>query len=216
MPKITVTLDGVVINEFTLTKETTTLGRRPYNDIVLDNLTVSGEHAVLHMVGGRVTVEDLHSTNGTYIGGKAVKREELRNGDVLEMGKYRLKFETQSSAEAPLAAPPQEPTLTSHTTINAPLMATAPVTENVHGMIKVLSGPAAGREMALTKVVTTIGKPGVSVAAITQRRHSFFAHHVEGSDRMTINGETVGEDPCVLHHGDRIMLAGTEMQFLQA
>jgi len=93
--------------------------------------------------------------------------------------------------------------------------ATAPNSE-LQGSIKVLTGPAAGREMAITKVVTTIGKPGVSVAAITQRRHNFFVHHVEGTDRMTINGETVGEEPCVLHHGDRIVLAGTEMQFLQA
>jgi len=79
----------------------------------------------------------------------------------------------------------------------------------------VLSGAAAGREMVLTKVVTTVGKPGVSVAAITQRRHSYSVHHVEGSERLTLNGNTVGEEPVVLKHGDRIMLAGTEMQFLQ-
>jgi len=212
MPKITVMMDGAVVSEVSLTNEKTTLGRRPYNDVVLDNLTVSGEHAVLHMVGGRVTVEDLHSTNGTYLGGKAVKREDLRNGDVLEMGKYRIKFESESANPAydktmlykPAAAP----------TPIAPA-ATAPNSE-LQGSIKVLTGPAAGREMAITKVVTTIGKPGVSVAAITQRRHNLFVHHVEGTDRMTINGETVGEEPCVLHHGDRIVLAGTEMQFLQA
>jgi len=212
MPKITVMMDGAVVSEVALTSEKTTLGRRPYNDVVLDNLTVSGEHAVLHMVGGRVTVEDLHSTNGTYLGGKAVKREDLRNGDVLEMGRYRIKFESESANAAydktllykPAAmAAPMAPT------------ATAPSSE-LHGSIKVLTGPAAGREMAITKVVTTIGKPGVSVAAITQRHHNFFVHHVEGTDRMTINGETVGEEPCVLHHGDRIVLAGTEMQFLHA
>ena len=210
MPKITVMMDGALVNEITLTNEKTTLGRRPYNDVVLDNLTVSGEHAVLHMVGGRVTEEDLHSTNGTYLGGKAVKREDLRSGDVLEMGKYRIKFESAPAGEAydkamlykPAAATPIAP-------------ATTPPSSELHGSIKVLTGPAAGREMAITKVVTTIGKPGVSVAAITQRRHNFFAHHVEGNDRMTINGETVSEEPCVLHHGDRIMLAGTEMQFLQ-
>lgn len=211
MPKITVMMDGAVVSEVTLTNEKTTLGRRPYNDVVLDNLTVSGEHAVLHMVGGRVTVEDLHSTNGTYLGGKAVKREDLRNGDVLEMGKYRIKFETE-----PVGQAYDKTMLYKPATATAPLApaASAPSSE-LHGSIKVLTGPAAGREMAITKVVTTIGKPGVSVAAITQRRHNFFVHHVEGAERMTINGEIVGEDPCVLHHGDRIVLAGTEMQFLQ-
>lgn len=210
MPKITVMLDGLTVSEVPLTKEKTTLGRRPYNDVVLDNLTVSGEHAVLHMVGAHVTVEDLHSTNGTYLGGKAVKKEDLRHGDILEMGKYRIKFETETAADASAQFKPG--------TVAAPAPAAptspAPAPE-LRGSIKVLTGPAAGREMAITKVVTTIGKPGVSVAAITQRRNNFFVHHVEGDDRMTINGEAVGEEPCVLHHGDRIVLAGTEMQFLQ-
>jgi hypothetical protein len=86
----------------------------------------------------------------------------------------------------------------------------------MRGSIKVLSGAAAGREMALTKIVTTLGKPGVSVAAITQRRHNFFIHHVEGADRLLLNGAVVGEEPCVLKQGDRIVLAGTEMQFNQS
>jgi len=211
MPKITVMMDGAVHSEVTLTKERTTIGRRPYNDVVIENLTVSGEHAVLIMEGKQVSVEDLHSTNGTYIDGKAVKRQVLRHGNVMDMGKYKVKFEAsveddfdktmmyKPRAAAPAAAMPQ-----------APL--TMP---ELRGSIKVLSGAAAGREMALTKVVTTVGKPGVSVAAVTQRRHNFFVHHVEGNDRMTLNGDVVGAEPVVLKHGDRIMLAGTEMQFLQ-
>jgi pSer/pThr/pTyr-binding forkhead associated (FHA) protein len=219
MPKITVMMDGTVHSEVALTKERTTIGRRPYNDVVIENLTVSGEHAVLVMNGDQVTVEDLHSTNGTYIDGKAVKKQVLRHGDVMDMGKYKVKFEApphddefertmmyKPRAAAPVAA--------------AAMMAaaaSAPVTvPELKGSIKVLSGAAAGREMALIKVVTTVGKPGVSVAAITQRRHNFFVHHVEGNDRLTLNGDTVGEEPIVLKHGDRIMLAGTEMQFLQS
>ncbi|MBB1075530.1 FHA domain-containing protein [Rhodoferax sp. 4810] len=211
MPKITVMMDGAVHSEVTLTKERTTIGRRPYNDVVIENLTVSGEHAVLLMNGDQVTVEDLHSTNGTYIHGKAVKKQLLHDGDVMDMGKYKVKFEAAAEDEfdktmmykphgaGPLAAMP-----------NAGL--TMP---ELRGSIKVLSGAAAGREMPLTKVVTTVGKPGVSVAAVTQRRHNFFVHHVEGKDRLTLNGDLVGEEPVVLKHGDRIMLAGTEMQFLQ-
>ena len=212
MPKITVMMDDAVHSEVTLTKERTTIGRRPYNDVVIENLTVSGEHAVLIMEGKQVSVEDLHSTNGTYIDSKAVKRQVLRHGDVMDMGKYKVKFEapvedefdktmmSKPRAAAPTAAMPQ-----------APL--TMP---ELRGSIKVLSGAAAGREMALTKVVTTVGKPGVSVAAVTQRRHNFFVHHVEGNDRLTLNGGVVGDEPVQLKHGDRIMLAGTEMQFLQA
>lgn len=81
MPKIAVMIDGVVIKDVTLTKERTTLGRRPYNDIVIENLTVSGEHAALIKTGNEVAVEDLNSTNGTYIGGKAIKKQVLHHGD---------------------------------------------------------------------------------------------------------------------------------------
>ena len=77
MPKLIVSIDGVVIKEVTLAKDRTTLGRRPYNDIVVDNLAISGEHAVLHMIGGDVYLEDLNSTNGTYVNGRAIKKQAL-------------------------------------------------------------------------------------------------------------------------------------------
>ena len=92
MAKIVVSIDGVVVKEVQLTKERTTLGRRPYNDIVIDNLAVSGEHAVFQMLGMDVFLEDLNSTNGSYVNGKAVKRQQLRNGDNIEVGKYRIRF----------------------------------------------------------------------------------------------------------------------------
>src|ERR1700709_1931618 len=91
MGKLVVSLDGVVIKEVRITKDTTTLGRSPYNDIVIDNLAGSGEHAVLQMVGADVMIEDLNSTNGTYINGKAVKKQLLAHNDVVEVGKYRIK-----------------------------------------------------------------------------------------------------------------------------
>src|SRR5215217_7141209 len=87
-----VSIDGVVIKEVQLTKDRTTLGRRPYNDIVIDNLAVSGEHAVLQLTGNEVFLEDLNSTNGTYVNGKAVKKQLLQNNDTVEIGKYKIKF----------------------------------------------------------------------------------------------------------------------------
>ena len=92
MPKMIVSIDEVVIKEVQLTKDKTTLGRRPYNDIVIDNLAVSGEHAVLQMTGSEVYLEDLNSTNGTYLNGKAIKKQLLQNGDSIEIGKYKIKF----------------------------------------------------------------------------------------------------------------------------
>ncbi|MGI9132592.1 MAG: FHA domain-containing protein, partial [Rhodoferax sp.] len=99
MPKMIVSIDEVVIKEVQLTKDKTTLGRRPYNDIVIDNLAVSGEHALLQMVAGEVFLEDLNSTNGTYVNGKAIKRQQLQNGDAIEIGKYRIKFVGDNAPE---------------------------------------------------------------------------------------------------------------------
>src|SRR5438552_8615018 len=99
MGKLVVSLDGVVIKEVQITKDKTTLGRRPYNDIVIDNLAVSGEHAVLQMVGADVFIEDLNSTNGTYINGKAVKKQLLAHNDTVEIGKYKIKFIVEDGNE---------------------------------------------------------------------------------------------------------------------
>ncbi|MBA3059020.1 MAG: FHA domain-containing protein [Gammaproteobacteria bacterium] len=225
MPKMIVSIDGVVIKEVQLTKDRTTLGRRPYNDIVIDNLAVSGEHAVVQLTDGQVFLEDLNSTNGTYVNGKAVKKQLLQDGDSVEVGKYKIKFVSEARAEsfektmmvkagAGGLAPAVAPT---------PLTPPAPTsqetqagTDTLRAAIKVLSGAAAGREVPLTKVVTTIGKPGVAVAAITRRQRGFVVHHVEGAGNPTLNGASIGAQPVALRNGDLIELAGTQMQFVQA
>jgi pSer/pThr/pTyr-binding forkhead associated (FHA) protein len=220
MPKMIVSIDGVVIKEVQLTKDRTTLGRRPYNDIVIDNLAVSGEHAVMQMTGNEVYLEDLNSTNGTYINGKAVKKQLLQNNDTVEIGKYKIKFMNEAAgagfektmvikAGAVGLAPPPA---------SASLGAAPPAADSAGGpnaAIKVLSGAAAGREVALIKVVTTIGKPGVAVAAITKRPHGFVVAHVEGANKPTLNGAPIGAEPVTLKNGDVLELAGTQMQFVQ-
>lgn len=217
MPKMIVSIDEVVIKEVQLTKDRTTLGRRPYNDIVIDNLAVSGEHAVLQMTGGDVFLEDLNSTNGTYVNGKAIKKKQLANGDSVEIGKYKIKFVADNAAQD----------FDKTMVVQArPVAAATPSGFQVgagdsvgmgafHAAIKVLSGAASGREVPLTKVVTTIGKPGVAVAAITKRQHGFVVHHVEGAGNPTLNGAPIGSDPISLKNGDMIELAGTQMQFVQ-
>jgi pSer/pThr/pTyr-binding forkhead associated (FHA) protein len=210
MGKLVVSLDGVVIKEVQITKDKTTLGRRPYNDIVIDNLAVSGEHAVLQMLGADVFIEDLNSTNGTYINGKAIKKQLLVHNDTVEIGKYKIKFliadgtdyeATQIMRPAPPAAPGLQPASTFGAL-------------GTSASIKVLNGAAAGREVALTKVVTTIGKPGVQVASITKRPTGYVFAHVEGAARPTVNGNPLVTETTQLKDGDVIELAGTQMQFI--
>lgn len=210
MPKIVIMMDGNVIKEVKLSKERTALGRRPYNDIVIENLAVSGEHAVFLQQSGLFYVEDLNSTNGTFVNGRAVRKHQLQPGDTLEIGKCKIRFETEPEFEKTM--------LVSRVKV-APLAPAAPVAPPVaelRGSIKVLTGPAGGREMTLTKVVTTVGKPGISIAAITRRQHHFVVHYVEGPDRPLLNGAILGAEPVPLKHGDQMELAGTQMQFLQS
>jgi pSer/pThr/pTyr-binding forkhead associated (FHA) protein len=232
MPKMIVSIDGVVIKEVQLTKDRTTLGRRPYNDIVIDNLAVSGEHAVLQMTGNEVYLEDLNSTNGTYVNGKAVKKQLLQNNDTVEIGKYKIKyinevagptFEKTMVIKAGAVMPPMQAPAKPAVGGAAPAPAAASASAaqaadlgQVNAAIKVLSGAAAGREVPLVKVVTTIGKPGVAVAAITKRPHGFVVAHVEGANKPTLNGAAIGADPVTLKNGDLLELAGTQMQFVQA
>jgi pSer/pThr/pTyr-binding forkhead associated (FHA) protein len=216
MPKMIVSIDGVVIKEVQLTKDRTTLGRRPYNDIVIDNLAVSGEHAVLQMMANEVYLEDLNSTNGTYVNGKAVKKQLLQNNDTVEIGKYKIKYINE------VATPGYDKTVIMKAGSIPPPAASADAAAAgadlaaLKATIKVLSGAAAGREVPLVKVVTTIGKPGVAVAAITKRPHGFVVAHVEGANKPTLNGAAIGAEPVTLKNGDLLELAGTQMQFVQA
>ncbi len=234
MGKLVVSLDGVVIKDVQITKDKTTLGRRPYNDIVIDNLAVSGEHAVLQMLGNDVFIEDLNSTNGTYINGKAIKKQMLAHNDTVEIGKYKIKYLVEEDAGyertmimrpgsgvgMATGVPPGQHAAYSHT---APIPSLASLGHGhaqsaasmaLAASIKVLSGAAAGKSVTLTKVVTTVGKPGVQVASITKRPTGYVLAHVEGAQRPSINGMPLVTDTAPLSNGDLIELAGTQMQFV--
>ncbi len=216
MPKLVVAIDGVVLKEVALVKERTTLGRRPYNDIVIDNLAISGEHAVLHKIGNSVYLEDLDSTNGTYVNARAIRKQVLEHNDVIEVGKYKIRYlQTSdvddsgmmrlSSITAPLESRPMP--LSVGETVPAAL-------EGGSGTacIRILTGSAAGHEIVLRKVVTTIGKPGMAVAAVTRRLQGYVVAPVDGS--ATLNGEVLQPRAVALHDGDILELGGTRMQFV--
>jgi hypothetical protein len=231
MPRLVVSIDGVIIKEVPLVKERTAIGRRPYNDVVIDNLAVSGEHAAFHLAGGEVEIEDLHSTNGTYVNGKPVTRQPLRSGDTVELGRYKIRFLSEvddapdfekTMLYKPGMLPPLRQMTPPATTAPAPVhapeqpLAPPPAPAIVSGCVRVLSGPAAGRELALLKMVTTIGKPGVAVASITKRHHGFMLAHVDGEKTAELNGAPISAtDSVLLKNGDRIALAGAEMEFIQ-
>jgi predicted component of type VI protein secretion system len=318
MAKLILSLDGMVLREYPLTKERTTIGRKPHNDIVIDNLAVSGEHAMIMTILNDSFLEDLGSTNGTLVNGQPIKKHFLQNNDVVELGKYKLKYVTEAAAAAappdfektmilrapaggaakppapaPAAAPApaveaEAPKNFGDTVVNpemmqsqagslreaarqaaanapsaapaaaasaaAPAPKPAPVASPASpaslgvppapqppvpgpaavaaaaatasqtmppvagaqagmGTIQILSGPSAGKELPLSKPLTTLGKPGVQVAVIAKRPQGYFITHVEGPTFPVVNGKQLDAQAHALGDHDVIELAGVKMEF---
>jgi hypothetical protein len=215
MPKMIISIDGVVIGQVALAKDRTTLGRRAYNDIVIDNLAVSGEHAVLHMRGGEVELEDLNSTNGTYVNALVVQKQALKDNDVIELGGCRIHFRARNNVELGAGSARNGPGdfPSSIPLSSAPTEAGALVELGVP-MLRVLSDTSGGQDVQLQKVVTTIGKPGVAVAVVTRRRQGYVAASVMGE--VTLNGAPLDADAVGLQERDVLELGGaTRMQFVR-
>lgn len=240
MAKLILSMETTMLKEIPLAKERITIGRKPHNDIQIDNLAISGEHAVVITILNDSFLEDLGSTNGTFVNGQPVKKHFLQNGDVIELGKYRLKFVAEvpqqtSNADfektmilrpgaakpapaAPAPAPAAGAEAAGHGATSpgmAPASgapAAAPAALPL-GAIQILSGGSAGKEMELTKTLTTLGKPGVQVAVIARRPHGYFITHVEGASFPVVNGKTLDAQAHPLADHDVIELAGVKMEF---
>ena len=203
MPHLIASVEGVEIKHVSLQKDRTTLGRHSDNDIVFDNMVVSGHHCVFDLKGlADVFVEDLNSTNGTYINGKMVKRQRLHDGEVIAIGNFRIQFREGSA----------QPIDFSGTT--AMQLGPDGGAPRLNAFFKVVNGLSAGLEMPVLKAVTTFGKPGVSVVAVSHRRDGFYVAHLDGKDRPILNGEPLGEQAVRMADHDLLEIGGTHMLFL--
>jgi hypothetical protein len=234
-------MDGAVMKEYPLNKERTTIGRKPHNDIVIDNLAVSSEHAAIVTILNDSFLEDLDSTNGLAVNGTPTKKHFLQNSDVIEIGKYKLKYlndqPTQTSAadfektmvlRAPVKITPSEAGSKSPLDVTATRKTEAVISTQFNttnsgmppptgqlpaAVVQILNGPNSGKELELVKNLTTLGKPGVQVAVLARRPHGYFMTHVEGGSFPTVNGSSIGEQPHQLKDHDLIELAGVKMEF---
>lgn len=242
MAKLILSLEGSVIREIALDKERITIGRKPQNDIQIENLAVSGEHARIVTLLNDSFLEDLGSTNGTLVNGNPVKKHILQDSDVIEIGKYKLKFMVEARA-APVAEAASMEDFERTMILRAPAaekaaanafgegagtrsdaaaaVATAPaaavpppaMATQPTAAIQILNGPSAGREMVFTKNLTTLGKAGVQVAVIARRPQGYFITHVEGVRFPVVNGKTLDAQAHPLTEHDIIELAGVKMEF---
>ena len=230
MAKLILSMDGLVLKEIPLDKERLTIGRKPQNDIQIDNLAISGEHAVIVTILADSFLEDLNSTNGTQVNGQAIKRHFLRNNDIVELGKYKLKYLVENGPSASGTDP--EPAIKVKAAIptkaaelqlevdpdaRKPAATATAAASRSEGLpvaaIQLLSGPNAGKQLDLQKTLTTLGKPGVQVAVIAKRPHGYFITHVEGDQFPTLNGRPIDAQARALNDHDVIEIAGTKMEF---
>lgn len=227
MAKLILSFENTVLKTFKLDKERVTIGRRPDNDIWVDNLGVSGEHAVVTTLLNDSVIEDLNSTNGTLVNGQAITKHLLQDNDLIEVGKHKLKFVVEAAVAAPAYAS-FEKTMALHRTtaggapaapeVKAPTVphaslkpAAAPVARAA--VVQVLSGNAVGKTVELTKPLTSIGKAGVQVVVLTRRPTGFFLTHVEGATFPLLNGKPIGKTAQQLNDNDSIEIAGVKMTF---
>jgi predicted component of type VI protein secretion system len=228
MARLILSLEGQVLAEYNMSRERYTLGRLPDNDVRIDNPAVSGHHALIINILNDSFLEDLNSTNGTYVNGKLIKKHALQHGDVITVGHHHLRYvDTQiEGAEADefektmVIGPGQisEERLRA-AVVPAPVAAAAPAAQPKPAgpaKLQVLSGQFAGRELVLSKTVTTLGRPGVQVAAIVRRADGYSIAHVESAkpeDYPLVNGEPTGPQARRLSDNDVITLAGVKMGF---
>ena len=200
MAKIIIAGEGGESREFELDKDRITIGRHPRNDIVLGHRAVSGEHAAITLTMDDVYLEDLGSTNGTFINGERIAKQRLENRDRILIATSRLDFAAgpRAAAAAPAVPAPRQP-------------AGPPLTGM--GRIEVKSGPNAGKKLLLDKPLSTLGRPGVQVIAITRHEDGYFFNHVDGHVSPLLNGLPAGKGERRLVHGDAIELSGTTMVF---
>jgi pSer/pThr/pTyr-binding forkhead associated (FHA) protein len=256
MARLILSLDGQTLAEYNMTKERYTVGRLPDNDIRIDNAAVSGHHSLLINILNDSFLEDLNSTNGTYVNGKLIKKHALQHGDVITVGHHQLRYVDDQAQQAPedefektmviqpsgqmekqvaqaaraadaaasaaaTAAPRPAPAAE-----NRPRKPFAPTTtQDVDesaapalplAKLQVLSGTFAGRELSLVKTLTTLGRPGVQVAAITRRAEGYYIVHVESGKSEgfpLVNGMAIGAQARKLQDNDVIQLAGVKMGF---
>ena len=227
MAKLILSMDGLVLKEIPLNKERLSIGRKPHNDIQIDNLAISGEHAVVVNILNDSFLEDLNSTNGTLVNGQPVKKHFLRNNDVIELGKYKLKYMTdlQSGAAASdfeknvatrsgVLRPPGELQLAPTDIMTRSNIGVVPPSPSIPAAaIQLLNGPNVGKELDLTKTLTTLGKPGLQVAVIARRPHGYFITHVEGRQFPIVNGVMLDAQARPLKDHDVIEIAGIKMEF---
>ena len=295
-PKLIISLEDKVVEEIPIEKEIITIGRRTDNDLCLDNLAISGYHSQISSVLDDCFLEDLDSTNGTFVNSKIVKKHALKDGDIIDIGNHRIKYinhlasnsansefektlimtatterknafkeeqdvkeledhidsiddgaddltsdniERETSAEKAQGGQSLDSQINSlekemcdpsnaedkdkkfEQAIASPSGDTDDIQINSQppassiGRIQILNGKNSGKEIALDKSLTTVGKPDVAVVGITKRNTGYFIMHIDGNPETPskLNGEVIAAKAEPIEDHDIIDVAGIKLEF---
>ena len=204
MARLIITHQGTVIKEYDLSKEKVTVGRKPSNDIILDDPTVSGLHAAfLHMQ--HTYIEDMNSTNGIMLNGKTVNKRQLNHGDIVKIGQHEFKFIDDAVQDF-------EKTVV----IAAPVQSTTATKKPLKARVVIALGSKEGESIALNKPYTKLGSAS-QVAVIARRGNGYYLMPMTGGaqgDSPKLNGQRVGAESMLLKNGDVIEVAATQLKFV--
>lgn len=219
MATIILAKDGITLQEIPLLKTRITIGRRTHNDIVIDAPGISAEHAVIVTDDALSTFEDLGSMNGSRFNGQLIMKHALQGRDVIALANHTIQYCANESiydatrasifatgkVESPDDCRERTPGFQDDSAL---------ATAGAMASIKILNGIGKGKEIPLTKTLTTIGRPGIQVAVLAASAQGYSLTHVEGEVYPIVNGSSIGLHSQPLKRGDVIDLSGTEMIFL--
>jgi pSer/pThr/pTyr-binding forkhead associated (FHA) protein len=229
MARLILNLDGHTLAEYNMTKERYTVGRLPDNDVRIDNPAVSGHHSLIINILNDSFIEDLNSTNGTYVNGKLIKKHALQHGDKITIGHHQIRFadqqaeeDEQDDFEKTMVINPrsqdEEALEQARRAVDeeAPANGSARNGEILPARLQVLTGEFSGRELSLAKSLTTLGRPDGHVVAITRRPNGYYIVRVSGKtsvDEPQVNGHSLGVTALQLQDSDVLELSGVKLGF---
>lgn len=225
MAKLVIKFNDTVIDQIVLKQGDVNIGRRPGSDILLDNMAISGNHASIFTIGEDSFIQDLNSTNGTFVNNKRVTKHHLQNGDVVSIGNHTLTYINENAAKgaANLAKTviinphQQEGMLAEAAKAAAPTP--RPVTKEPapepqrHGSLFILSGANNGKRIDLTQPVTNLGRAGKRAGVISRSGSRYLLLPGDEGQAPKLNGTRVGVAGEELKNGDMIEIADARMQF---
>lgn len=222
MASLIIMVDGVVWQEIPVSKERMVIGRRAQNDVVIDDPAVSAEHAVIVSVGSDAFLEDLGSTNGTKVNGQPVKKHFLQDGDAVELAKYVIHFNASASHSRgqssgilnSAVSPAFAVTESGNCSRDISRTNSSHSVTRAAAVIQILTGINAGKQIVLSRSLTTIGRPGEEIAVVNWSSEGYSIMHIEGSKAPLVNGRPIEGAATRLLDRDVITLSGTEMMVL--